>query len=391
MKEFSTSLKEKLKQMDYIILTCAILLALLSILVLWGGSIVMQGGKNKVVVQCIAAFSGLLLAFLIATIDYDAMISKFERVFFVFSIVMLLSCIVINKFIPSISGSTGESNWNWIKIPGVPFYLQPAEFVKITFIMTFSRHIDRVKDNINKIKNVCLLALHAGIILGLLAITKDMGTVLVYMFIMAAMLFAGGLSLWYFAAGAVILIIIFPFLWAHMKEYQKMRITVGFNPEMDPENYGYQALMSRKAIIAGGFRGAGLTGGKVFANIPAAHSDFLFAVLAEKLGFFGTLLYIALMTTLIIRLLIVSRRTRKDYASLICVGVSAVFIAQTLENIGMCLATLPVVGIPLPFFSYGGSSMLSSFLCIGVVESICSHSKKYYFEREASSQSLSEK
>ena len=90
------------------------------------------------------------------------------------------------------------------------------------------------------------------------------------------------------------------------------------------------------------------------------------------------------MTVLIIRLLIISRRARKDYASLICVGIAAVLISQTLENIGMCLAILPVVGITLPFFSYGGSSMLTMYICMGVVQSICTHNKKYYFERESS-------
>ena len=94
------------------------------------------------------------------------------------------------------------------------------------------------------------------------------------------------------------------------------------------------------------------------------------------------------MTLLIVRLLIVSRRARKNYASIICVGIAAMLIAQTLENIGMCLAALPVIGIPLPFFSYGGSSMLALYIGIGLVESICSHNKKYYFERESATQSV---
>ena len=388
MKEFSTSLKEKLKNVDYIIISCAFLLSLLSILILWGGSAHFQAGANKVLVQSIAAGLGLVLAFLISTFDYDTVIEKLEKFFFFFSIGMLLLCIVINKFVPSISGASGNTNLNWIKIPGVPFYLQPAEFVKITFIITFSRHIDRLSGKINHPLSVLKLMIHAGIIIGILVITKDMGTVLIYIFIMAAMLFVGGLSLWYFAAGAVIAVILFPFLWDHMTEYQQQRIFAGFNPDTDPENYGYQALMSKKAIINGGFRGAGLFGGTVYTSLPAAHSDFLFAVLAEKLGFFGTFSYIAIMTLLIVRLLIVSRRSRKNYASIICVGVAAMLIAQTLENIGMCLAALPVIGIPLPFFSYGGSSMLALYIGIGLVESICSHNKKYYFEREPSTQSV---
>ena len=364
--------------MDLTVLITSVSMTLLSILVLWGGRNVFKGGEQKVMVQCIAAGLGIIIMIAIASVDYDAICSKFELLFFAVSVAMIILVIVVNL------GSSSETNNNWIKIPGIPFNIQPAEFVKVFYIITFSRHVDRVRDNINSIKNVVKLALHAGVIIGLVMLTKDLGTVLIYVFVTAVILFMGGLSLWYFAAAGLLIIIAAPFLWEKMAVYQRLRIMAGFNPDIDPEDYGYQALMSKKAIIAGGFRGAGLTGGTQFAKVPAGHSDFLFCVLAEKLGFFGTFTYIALMTVLIIRLLIISRRARKDYASLICVGIAAVLISQTLENIGMCLAILPVVGITLPFFSYGGSSMLTMYICMGVVESICTHNKKYYFERESS-------
>lgn len=377
MKEFAVSFKEKLMKMDIIVLVSSVAMTALSVLVLWGAS--NEFGPNRFKVQCIAAVLGILIMIAMASLDYDAIISKFETIFFIISVVLLIIVIVVNL------GSNDKSNHNWIEVPGLPFYIQPSEFVKITFIMTFSRHIDRLRSDINNIKNVLKLALHAGIIIGLVMLTKDLGTVLVYMFVVVVMLFSAGLSLWYFAGAAVVMIVAVPLLWGKLEEYQQMRILVGFNPELDPTNYGLQAIRSRSAIIAGGFRGAGLTGGTQFAKVPASHSDFLFCVLAEKLGFFGTFTYLLLMSTLIIRLLVLSRRTRKDYASLICVGVAAVLIAQTLENIGMCLATLPVVGITLPFFSYGGSSLLAMFISMGLIQSICTHNRKYYFEREPSS------
>ena len=378
MKEFSTSLREKLLKMDLTVIITSVSMALLSILVLWGGCDSFSGGKQKVMVQCIAAVIGVIIMTVLASLDYDEICSRFEIAFFAVSVALLLLVLIVNI------GSTSETNHNWIKIPGIPFNIQPAEFVKITYIITFSRHVDRVRSEINKPKNVALLMLHAGIIIGLVMMTGDLGTVLIYLFITAVILFMAGLSLWYFAGAALLLLIAAPILWDKMADYQRLRIMAGFNPSIDPEEYGYQALMSRKAIIAGGFRGAGLTGGVQFAKVPAAHSDFLFCVLAEKLGFFGTFLYLLLMTVLVIRVLMIARHARKDYASLICVGIAAVLIAQTLENIGMCLAILPVVGITLPFFSYGGSSMLTMFICMGVIQSICTHNKKYYFERESS-------
>lgn len=378
MKEFSTSLKEKLRKMDITVTVCAFAMTLLSILVLWGGSESFSGGAQKVAVQCTAAVLGAIIMVVIASIDYDEICSRFELAFFALSVALIVLVLVANI------GSTSETNHNWIKIPGIPFNIQPAEFVKVTYIITFSRHVDRLRDDINKLKNVAFLMLHAGIIIGLVMLTGDLGTVLIYIFLTAVILFCAGLSLWYFAAAALVLVIAAPLLWDKMAEYQRLRIMAGFNPDIDPEVYGYQAIMSRKAIIAGGFSGAGITGGTQFAKVPAAHSDFLFCVLAEKLGLFGTVGYMLLMAVLVVRILIIARRARKDYASLICVGIAAVLIAQTLENIGMCLAILPVVGITLPFFSYGGSSMLTMYICMGVIQSICTHNKKYYFEREPS-------
>ncbi len=365
-------------KMDLWIIVTAISMTLLSIIVLWGGADTFDGGYKKLAVQVVAAIIGIILMLSIATVDYDDICSKLETVFFAVSVALMVLVIVVNI------GSSNSTNKNWITIPGVPFSIQPSEFVKVTYIITFSRHVDRLRPEINKIKNVIALAIHAGIIIGLVMITGDLGTVLVYLFATAVILFMAGLSLWYFAAAGLILLIAAPVLWDKMAEYQRQRIIAGFNPEIDPEDFGYQALMSKKAIIAGGFWGAGIGGGTQYAKVPANHSDFLFCVLAEKLGFVGTLLYIALMSVLVIRVLIISHRARKDYASFMCVGFAAILIAQTLENIGMCLAILPVVGITLPFFSYGGSSMLAMYISMGVIESVCTHNKKYYFEREPS-------
>ncbi len=381
MKEFSVSIKDKLLKLDLIVIICCALMSIMSILVLYGGAEAFSGGTQKVIVQCAAFIIGLAVMIVFALLDYDEVITKFEYALFFISIGLLLFTFVYNRFGPH--ASDAETNANWIKIPGLPVYIQPAEFVKIMFILTFSRHVARLRPEINKIKNVLFLMIHAGIILGLVLLTGDLGTALVFMVIIAFILFSAGLSLWYFLFFAVVAVIISPILWEHMADYQKLRIMAGFNPMIDPENYGYQALMSKKAIIAGGFRGAGLFGGTQYVKVPAAHSDFLFCVLAEKFGFIGTFSYIVLMAVLVVRIIIISRNTRKDYASFICIGVTAILIAQTIENIGMCMGILPVIGITLPFFSYGGSSMVSTFICIGIIQSICVHNQKYFFERES--------
>lgn len=348
-------------------------MTILSLLILYGASDVW--GMKHFIVQSAASVLGIIVMLILAYLDYDALISKMTIPIFIMSILLMGAVLLLGE-------DNGMGNNNWLWIPGLPFSIQPSEFVKIMFIITFSRHINRVKDNINHIKNVIMLAIHGCIIMGLVLMTGDLGSTLVFATIMAVMLYCGGLSLWYFAGAFALIAIFSPILWSTLKVYQQERIIYGFSPELDPQNVGYQPLLSRAAISAGGMFGAGLFEGSVFKPLPQKESDFIFAVLCEKLGFVGGAIYIILMSVMVIRLIILARRARKDYGALICIGVCALFVAQTLENIGMCLAMLPVVGITLPFCSYGGSSMLSVYIYLGFVMSISSHNKKYYFERE---------
>ncbi len=377
MKEFSVSLKEKYRSIDKCIVICVVGMMLLSILTILGGYLAGGYSKfnfNRFFTQTFSGVVGFGLMIFLAFVDYDRIISQTVKGIFVFMIGFLIFLVLFGK------GEMG--NKNWIYVPGVPFNIQPSEFCKPLFIITFSWHIHSLKRSINHPLSVLQLFAHAGVVIGLLALTKDLGTILVYISICAFMLFTAGLSIWYFIGAGVLVVAIFPFLWNHMTEYQQQRILCGFNPELDPQLYGYQPLRSKAAIAAGGFFGSGLAGGTAYKSIPEAQSDFLFAVLAEKFGLLGCIAYLALMCTLVIRILYIARKARKDYAATICVGIAALFIIQTIENIGMCLAFLPVVGITLPFFSYGGSSVLSCHICAGLVLSIFTHKKKYYFERE---------
>lgn len=373
MKRYSSALKDHLRSFDYIVIVCAIGMITLGVLTLAGAANVL--GTRYALIQSLTAAVGLVAAFVISLFDYEEVVDKLWLPFFIVSVAALGVVILFG------TSPDGSQN-NWIEIPGVPFKIQPSEFVKLTYVMVYAKHLATVKNNINSIKNVAMLALHAGIVIGMLLLTGDLGSALVYVFITAVMLFCAGLSLWYFAAAALVAVIAFPYIWPHLKVYQQMRILCGFNPELDPVKYGYNAIMSRKAIAAGGFRGAGFSGGTVWPTVPIAYADFLYCVLAEKFGFFGTFAYMILMLAMIVRLIIVARRARKKFASYIVIGFAAMMIAQAVENIGMCLGMLPVVGITLPFVSYGGSSMLSLCMSLGIIESIATHNVKYYFERE---------
>jgi rod shape determining protein RodA len=371
LKEFSITYNEKLKRIDPVILFCVLGMNLMSLITLWSASDAY--GTWYVKVQALASCIGIVGMTVITFIDYDALISKLKYVFFAASIGLM---VIVRLF-----GQGNMGNKNWLPLPFFNLSWQPSEFVKITFMICFALHLAYLKDRINKPLSVLQLALHAGLIIGLVAIT-DFGMALVYVVIAAFMLFSSGMSLWYFFGVGASVVIASPFLWQHLSEKQQRRILVGFNPDLDPLDKGLQQIASRRCIIAGGFRGAGFSGGSKYYSLPEGWSDCLFAVLAEKFGFIGTFLYIALMVTLVLRILWIAKGTRKTYASYICIGIAGMLIAQSAENIGMCLGMLPVVGITLPFFSYGSSSIISMYLFIGILQSICTHNKKYYFERE---------
>lgn len=372
MKVFSITWYEKLRKLDYIVLFAILSLTCVSLLTLAGSA--NDYGVRYFNVQLIASCLGLVIMIIISTIDYEEVADKLSIPLFVVSVFLLAITLVFGT-------DNGSGNKNWIEIPGFPINIQPSEFVKAAYIITFSKHISLVKDKINKFSSLLQLGAHAGIIIGLILLQGDLGSALVYMFMTVAMLYCAGLSLWYFLGAGAAVIAAAPFLWDIMKPYQKDRILAGFWPETDPQDKGFQALMSKNAISAGGFFGTGFSGGTEYQKVPYAHTDFIFAITGEKFGFFGAFIVIAMLTLLVIRALILAYKMRGGYASYMCVGVAAVIIAQSLENIGMCLAKLPVVGITLPFMSYGGSSMLASFCLIGIIQSINAHRGKYFFER----------
>lgn len=375
MKIFSTSIKEKLRQLDFVVLFCAIGMTMMSILTLYGIRDQYPGGSRMFMIQSVSAVLGLICVIIMAFFDYDAIVTKLWLPIAGLSVALLMA---VKIFGYNPSDPSGPRLWLNLGI----IDWQPSETVKMLFIMSVAKHIDLVKEKINHPKNLLFVGAHAMLIIGMVVFIDDLGSALVFMCIFAAMFYVAGLSLWYYVGAAGACVVALPYVWPHLGHYQQMRILCGFDPMIDPTNFGYQSLMSRAAISAGGFWGAGINGGTEYLKVPVATTDFFFSIAAEKFGLFGSLVYMLLMTVLIIRIIHIARTSRKDTGTFICTGVVAIMIAQTTENMGMCLAMLPVVGITMPFMSYGGSSMLSTWLLLGLVESVKMHNTKYYFERE---------
>jgi rod shape determining protein RodA len=363
-------IKEAIRNIDPVLFICAALLSIISIVTVAGA--VHNFGASKLRMQVAMFVVGMIVTVAIAFVDYRVIVDKLWLPMLAGSALLLIITLIF--------GSSGENmetaNQSWLRIPGTGFMIQPSEFIKFTFVCTFSKHLFSVQGRINHPVNVLLLGLHAGLIVGLILISGDLGVALVYVAMIAIMLFCAGLHPGYFIGVILIVVLLSPYLWDSMAEYQRMRILVGFNPELDPEYYGWQPLMSRDAIAAGGFFGQGASGGSVYEILTASHTDFIFSTICEKFGFLGGALVIMIFMVMIVRIFMIARSaSRSDYGGLICVGVGAMLVVQVLENIGMCLAMLPVIGITLPFLSCGGSSMLATFLMFGLLHNVHAHSQ----------------
>ena len=355
--------RAKLSALDPILATCSALLSVISLMVIIGGASTF--GKRVVLIQIAATLVGWVAMIVLANLDYRFLAEKLSPVFFGVSVLLLIVLLI--------DGTGAGTNKSWLYFDFLPFGIQPSEFIKTALALTFAYHLSRVKESINRPLVMLGLAAHAGSIIVLILMTGDLGVAVVFAGFILLMLFCAGLNLWYFFCGGALLVIVAPILWSQLATYQKQRILVGFRPQLDPMGYGYQPLLSRDAILSGGFLGKGITGGEIYEELYASHTDFVYATVCEKLGFVGGFVVLAALLLLIIRIILIAMRSERGLGSYLCIGMAGCFILQITINIGMCLAVLPVVGITLPFVSYGGSSVLGAYLMIGMVHSVCAH------------------
>ena len=373
MQSFGRWLRDRLSAIDPILLAVTAFLSFMSILTVFGA--VENFGQSKLKMQIAMTVAGMVAALILANIDYRFFVDRFWVVFLIGSALLLAVTLLF--------GSTGENmetaNKSWLRLPIIGIAIQPSEFVKITFLCTFSKHIDMVKDKINRPLTLLGLLAHAGLIVGLILLSGDLGVALVYLGIIAVMRFCAGLSVRYFVGALVLVVIAFPFLWDLLAPYQQNRILVGFQPELDPNDVGRQPLMSRETIAAGGLFGIGLFEGGLYEDLAASHTDFIFATVCEKFGFVGGFSVVAALVVLALRLLWIGWRSRDMAGRLICSGIAAIIIIQSLENLWMCLALVPVVCITLPFMSCGGSSVFALYVLMGLAHSVSAREKRFYF------------
>lgn len=320
--------------------------------------------SNHVAVQLVAFIIGIALFVLFSVIDLEIIADRW-KVLLAFSTVLIL--LLIPFGVGDEVGSAG-----WLRFFGIG--IQPAEVVKVLFIIMLARQIQFLKEykDLNSIFSIVQLLVHFGYIFLLIMFTsRDLGSGLVYMFIFVVMLYAGGLKLRWFALGGAAAAAFMPVVWKLLRPYQKERILAPFDPTIDPTHTGvtWQTYRSKIAIASGKWTGQGLGQGTQTQSgtIPEQQTDFIFSVAGEELGLIGCLVIILLLACIIIRCIYVGYKARNTLSALVCIGFGAMLLFQTIENIGMCIGLTPVIGLTLPFFSYGGSSIATLFVAMGIV------------------------
>jgi len=329
-------------------------------------------GNNEVFVQIGAMIIGIVFFVLFSYLDIDIIADK-SRLLFLFSLLMIATLLFWG-----IGGDEIHGRRAWLRFLGIG--IQPAEITKVPFIIIIARMIVTFKERkvFSSFLSVIQIFLVFAIMFGfVLFISEDMGTALVYFGILIIMLFAGGLKMRWFIIGAAGIAAMTPFLWENfLSAKQKERILAPFAPDVvDPTRTGvlWQSDLSIEAIATGGFMGQGIGSGRLTQTrgaIPAQHTDFILSAVGEEAGFLGCLLVIALLVTLIIRCVYVGIKSNNPLGMLVCMGVAGLLITQMIMNIGMAIGYLPVIGITLPFFSYGGSSIVTCFAAMGLVSGI---------------------
>lgn len=355
----------KFWKLDWTIIIVSFLLLLISLAVLYGvflGENILDLGNFKK--QLFAVIIGIVLMFFLAFFDYRSL--NFFSTKLYFAVLLVL-------FMVLFSGKTIRGTTGWIGFGS--FHVQPVETAKLVMIIFLASFFSKKKNQLSIVVRIITSTILVFIPVFLIIKQPDFGSAMIIVFGWAIMLSVSGIN----RKNLIVLIIIGVFLaissWFIFKPYQKERLINFVNPYNDPRGSGYNVIQSMVAVGSGGVFGKGLGHGSQsqLNFLPEKHTDFIFAVITEELGFFGALGVVMLLGILLYRIKEVARMAGDNFGYLLAVGIMMMIFFQALVNIGMNIGIMPVAGVPLPLLSYGGSSLVSILASIGIVESVYLH------------------
>ena len=380
MRRFIEELKDFTKKADWVLLILCLVTAGFGLIVIASATNApkFEGNARYLIIQLVAVGLGVLMFALVSSIDVDV-ISEHRMAMVIFNTVLLLLLIPFGT-----DNNTG--NRSWLDFPLLPINIQPAEICKITYILIMASVMASHQNNISGIPSVMHMVLHLGLLVGLnMALSRDAGVSLIFVFIFIGMAFGGGVSLWGFALALGAIAAAIPVAWPLLGEYQQERILVLIDPEFDKMGTGarYHSKINLQSLTGGGLTGQGLFNGNRTqgGNLFAQHTDYIFSSIGEELGFFGCVLVMLLELAIIARCIYVGVRCQDYMRRQICYGAASALMFQVMINVGMCIGVMPVIGLTLPLISYGGSSVVTIFAMLGLVSGAYARPQSLSHER----------
>lgn len=362
-----------LKHIDYGILLSVLALIIIGLITISSAThaFTENGTTRNIMMQAIFGVLGLIIAIVIIIMDYN-IVGGYYKVFYVLGILGLVGVLIF--------GSERNGAKAWLGLG--PFGIQPAEVFKIIMIMTMAKVLEDM-DNINTIKNLGKIALVALVPMALIQLQPDAGTNMIYAVTIFGMIFYAGLDKKIIWSGVGIGTIGFLAIWFLdiLKPYQKFRIKVFLNPELDIAGEGYNAYMASMATGSGNFFGSGLFNGTIAEGnfIPEQQTDFIFSIFAEEWGFLGCMVLLLLYFNIIWRGIKIARDSKDKFGTYMVVGIVTMITFQIFQNIGMIIGLMPITGIPLPFMSYGGSSLMTNIISMALLINVGARKQKINF------------
>lgn len=364
--------KRELKNIEWSIAIIAILLCIIGLVALFSAT--QEAELDEFNKQCIWLGISLVIGIIVMLIDYQSLV-KLSPILYGIFILLLIAVF----FTTPVNGAR-----SWFNIGF--FSLQPGEFDKIVVILFLAYTITKIqardKREINKpLKLLLILAILAVPVL-LIIKQPDYGTAAAFIAAIVFMLITAGIDKKYILSAVILIIIAVPIMYNFiLPEHAKQRIDIFLNPESDPRGAGYNIIQSKLAIGAGGLTGMGLLKGNQtqLGFLYPKTTDFIYAVIGEEMGFIVACSVIILYVVLITKCLYVAKTAKDETGSLIASGITGIFVFHMIENIGMVMGLLPITGVPLPFISYGGSSLITNFICIAILLNISSKRQKTIF------------
>ncbi len=349
-----------LYNVDWILAGAAVALALVGVTMVYSAT--HSSPSAEIYLKQLALIGvGTLALVVTATIDYRRLA---DRAMLLYAL-SALSLVYVLRFGPVKAGTR-----RWIELGS--FQLQPSELVKLAAAIVIAKIFSEYRQETLGLRDVALPGAAIGLLVLLIARQPDLGTAACLVPLFLAVAFLAGLRMRAVVGLAAVMVLVAALAWPLLKDYQKTRIYTFLDPSLDPRGAGYQKIQSQIAVGSGGLVGRGFLGGSQsqLGYLPARHTDFVFSVLAEEAGFVGVVVVLALYLFVVWRMLETARLARDRLGAFLVAGITASFAFQVVYNVAMVAGLVPVKGLPLPLMSYGGSSILSSLMGIGLVLSV---------------------